>query len=271
MEATYAKKLEYAADIKSKRYEMKMEDYIVCSHNGIGQIFSDGGCAGVWAYILQNPDIEGVQVKCQGRGDKICDVLCMPSAELKKMKLKPFQERKLENLELEQGYQSINEIRAATFSSYSFKSLIDSGFFAFSHGVAEHNKMRYFGLEASYIYMLEEELKKINGAEKVIFDTAFDFGKNVAEKDKTDNAKKFVADFMSALGWGDTMITKKHGKYIIISNYYPWTMFSKDSNFIVYSGIISGLFSGFLDKKIVFKPASKDLTSGYFSLTMIQK
>jgi len=52
-----------------------MKDYIVCRKNGRGEIFSEGGIAGIWSYVCQDPTIEAVQIKCQGREDKWCEVI----------------------------------------------------------------------------------------------------------------------------------------------------------------------------------------------------
>jgi len=62
-----------------------MKDYIVCRKNGRGEIFSEGGIAGIWSYVCQDPTIEAVQIKCQGRGDPECEVIAAPYKEPVKM------------------------------------------------------------------------------------------------------------------------------------------------------------------------------------------
>jgi len=64
VESIYASGISHKLKINKKIFALKMRDYIVCSKNGLGYIFSEGGIAGIWAYACQDLTIEAVQPKC---------------------------------------------------------------------------------------------------------------------------------------------------------------------------------------------------------------
>ena len=272
VEATYAKRISHKIDYKNKIFQMKMDNYIICRKNGLGYLLTSGGVAGIWAHVVCDPTIEGVQTKCQGRGDKECELICAPAEILKKRKLKFFRETNLGKLELDSDYKDINKIRKTEFARHSLKDLIDSGFFKYSQGVIHYKNERHFLCEASLFYILEKEIKKLKGGEKILFDVSFDYGRNLAEKEEKIKDPKivgnFITDYMSALGWGDILVLNKAGKYSVISNYFPWTKWVGDINFTMFRGIISGLLSGFLNRKITLKKFHTTLSGGYFSVSL---
>ncbi|RLI99413.1 MAG: hypothetical protein DRP06_03545 [Candidatus Aenigmatarchaeota archaeon] len=271
---SYGKKLIYTLDYKKKVFKMKMKDYIVCSKNGLGYIIAEGLTAGFYAYATCDNTMEGVQTKCQGRGDKNCELICAPSKVLKEKKIKFLKETDLENLEIDAEYMAINKIRPTQFARYSLKDLIDSGFFEYSKGAIHYKDERHFLCEASLMYILEKELKKLKGGGKVLFDVSFDYGKSLAEESKYElnnhatsgSAESFITNYMSALGWGDVLVIKKSGKYTVISNYFPWTKWAKDIKYLMFRGMISGLLSGFLNKKITLKKFQTDFSGGFLTV-----
>jgi len=275
VEATYAKLISYKVNYKNKIFKMIMNDYIICRKNGLGYILTSGGVAGIWSYMACDQTVEGVQTKCQGRGDRECELICAPAEILKKKKLKFFKETDLENLELDPNYKSINDIRQTQFAKHSLKDLIDSGFFSYSQGIVQYKNERHFLCEASLMYILENELKKLKGAEKILFEVSFNYGKNLIKRGQEETkecvmspriTENFVTDYMSALGWGDILVLKKSGKYSVVSNYFPWTKWAKDIKFIMFRGIISGLLSEISNKKIILKKFQTDFSKGYISL-----
>ena len=276
VEGTYASKIVHKIDYKNKIFQLTMDNYVICRKNGLGYILTSGGTAGIWAYMTCDPTVEGVQTKCQGRGDEKCELICAPAKVLKEKHIKFFRETDLEKLEIDSKYMEINKIRPTQFARYSLKDLIDSGFFKYSKGSVHYKDERHFLCEASLMYILEKELKKLKGAGKILFDVSFDYGKSLAEKRKqeTNNtdyfsgtAEGFITNYMSALGWGDVLVMKKSGKYTVISNYFPWTKWAKNIKFIMFRGIISGLLSGFLNKKITLKKFQTDFSEGFLTVT----
>ena len=107
-----------------------------------------------------------------------------------------------------------------------------------------------------------------------MFDVSFDYGKSLAEESKQElnnhtalgSAESFITNYMSALGWGDILVMKKSRKYTVVSNYFPWTKWAKNIKFIMFRGIISGLLSGFLNKKITLKKFQTDFSGGFLTV-----
>ena len=143
LEAVYAKRISYEMSIEEGILKLYMDCYIVCSKNGLGYIMTSGRMNGIWAYALQDSTVEGVQIKCQGKGDAECEVICAPAKVLKKMGLKFFEERNLEGLELDKKYLEINKIRPTKYAKNSLKNLIDSGFFEYKHGIISFKGERF--------------------------------------------------------------------------------------------------------------------------------
>ncbi|MEM7826773.1 MAG: hypothetical protein QXQ40_00935 [Candidatus Aenigmatarchaeota archaeon] len=263
-------RLSHHIDYDSKVLEIRMRDYIICSKNGLGYIFSGGSIAGIWAYACENPGIEAIQIKCQGRGDKECEVIAAPYETLVKMGYKPIRCRKLEKAELSQDYKIFNEIRETSWARNSLKSLIDAGFFDYKHGQVTYRGERFFLCEASFMYILEKELKKIKNGLKILWDCSFDFGKRLAELSGKQEPCKFITDFFPALGFGDILALEKKGKYEIFVNYFPWTQWADEIDFTMFRGLLSGVISGFIGRKIELKKIKRDTTAGYFSLYITQ-
>ena len=129
------------------------------------------------------------------------------------------------------------------------------------------------------MYLLENELKKLPGGDKILFDVSFAWGAKVAKEcggggilsiSSGMPPEKFVSEFMSAFGWGDITIFKKSEKYYVLANYFPWTSLADNISFAMFRGIMSGFLSGLLNKKIMFKKVKKDILSGYFTLNIYE-
>ena len=271
MEATYAKKLEAEYDFNKKIYIMHMDDYIVCSNNGLGLIYTDGGCAGVWAYIVQDSSMEGVQTKCQGRGAKSCEVICAPPEVLSSKKLKFFKETDMSRLDFDPTYTSLNQVNKTSYAKFSLKDMIDSSFFTHSVKGIEHMKSRYTLTESSLLYIIENELKRLNGADKILHKVVFDFFSDLIRKEKIKDVEDYITQYLSALGFGDVSFIKKNNKYSVIIDFYPWTRFTDTCKFVILRAMISGLMSGFEKKNIEFTKVDKNINRGYLSVILYQK
>ena len=262
-ESMWSKRISESIDIDLGIFKINAIDYIICNRNGIGDILTTGGSSGVWSYVLQDKTIEAIQTKCQGKGDKECEVIAATAKILKKMKLKFSEEQDLSKLELEESYKEINNIRETQYANNSLKDLIDSGLFKYEEGRITFKDERFFLCEASLMYILEKELKKLKNGGKILFDVSFEWGKNLMKKEKQYPCK-FIMDFISALGWGDILILTKKNKYNIIVNYFPWTKWVNEIDFIMFRGILSGMLS--TDRKVILKKIKKDISKGYFSI-----
>ncbi|MEW5955926.1 MAG: hypothetical protein AB1626_05335 [Candidatus Micrarchaeota archaeon] len=260
--AVYAANVSHSIDLNKKTFEITLDDYIICSKNGVGRVMGDGGIAGIWAFMVQDAMVEGVSLACQGRGDSECMILCAPSKVLGK-KLR-FSEKQLSAPKIDSAYLQANQPRTCTYAKKSLKSLTDSGFFRYSEGRLVRKGERFFYAEVSLPYFLESELEKLHGGESLLFEAAFESGKKIASAEK-GGGRGFLTDFLSALGYGD--IRAETGvKPVITAKYYPFTSFSNKSRFTLFKGLCSGIISVFSRKRIEFEEVKKDFSQGYLAL-----
>ena len=266
IESIYASKIEHKIDYSSRLLHMKMHDYISCSDNGRGQIFSMGGIAGIWAYMCSDKAIEAVKPKCQGRGDPECEVIVAPINILKDKGFRPIQCQDVKASVLSEKYEKFNRIRPTIWAKQSLKHLIDSHIFIFNEGKITYGKERFFLCESSFMYVMETELKKSKSYIKTLWDVSFNFGKSFVKIQKKRDPCKFITDIFPAMGFGDVHIIHKKDMYKIYFNYYPWSLCMNNIDFVMLRGIISGIISETEGKLIEFKNIDKKVSQGYLSL-----
>jgi len=259
MEAiSFAEKMNEKIDYEKRVFNLEMENSLIYSYNKKGYIFEMGGIAGIWSYATQNKLVESVILP---KGKK-CEVIAAPYDYLVQQGYKPIRCTELEAIELTEEYKEFNKIRPTKYAKHSLKDLIDSGFFKYSHGQVTYKGERFFLCEASFMYILEKELKKVKNGLKVLWDVSFDFGKRLAKLSGRQKPGKFIMDFFPALGFGDILVS---GKDVFV-NYFPWTKWADDVDFTMFRGMLSGVMSGFTGKKVELKNIEKDISQGYLSL-----
>jgi hypothetical protein len=260
----WANDITQSINIKTKTYKLSMDNFVVCNQTGGGYLLSEGGVAGIWAYVMSDSSIEGKQIKCQGRGDEKCQAIYAPKEVLLKKGLKTFVEQDLEN-DLSDGleYRELNWIKPAKYAPNSLKKLIDAGFFDYFKRELTFKGERYFPCEASIIYMIENELKKLDGGPELLFSTSSSSVKGMNNK---GDAGKFITDYISALGWGDILVLQKGNVYVVTVESFPWTKFSKESAFIIFRGMLSGLISDSHKSTYTIPEPTKDVSDGSLNL-----
>ena len=121
-------------------------------------------------------------------------------------------------------------------------------------------------VEASFMYILEKELKKVENGLEILWQVSFDFGKRLAELAGKQDPCKFIMDFFPALGFGDILVVEKKSKYEVFVNYFPWLEWYDEVDFTMFRGMLSGVISGFIGKNVELKELDIDLSKGYLSL-----
>jgi len=245
---TYATKASHKVDLDTKRFEFEAEEYVVCRRSGLGAVLGSGGISGIWASLLEEPRIEGVQATCRGRGDKNCRFICAPKKTLQAEGYAVLEEPDLPVQGASKEYLKMNQVRVARHAKNSLKTLLDSGIFKSKDGKMLYGEERYLLCESHLVYLLEEQLRGA-GEERLLFDAAFDYGKALAGGVK-QQAGQFLADYLSALGWGDVLVSKVCGKYRVSVDCYPWVEGGDTSNFTFFSGLASGALSVIANKTV---------------------
>jgi hypothetical protein len=261
--ATWSEKITYTVDFQKKKIDFEMEKFIVCRLNGTGYTLTEGNTAGFWAYLMNDLTVEGYQLSCQGKGDKLCKMIFAPIANLP-LKKEYFGDTDYSNLGIDSSEQSLNQIQVTKYSRTSALDLINSKTVTYSKGFIEKNGQRFFNIGATFFYLLERELKKLDGGNNVLFEVAFDFGNRLI----TTENQQGVIEYLSAFGWGDTFVSKKDGKMTLIANFFPWTKFVNEVEFAFYRGFVSGMLSKASNSKIIFSKFDFTTVQGTMALTI---
>ena len=272
VETLFANKIEHKIDTNKRTIQLNMSGYIICEKNGMGYLWAEGGMAGIWSWLLASKEIEGVKLLVDNNSGNESIVLCGPYQELLDMGLHPYTELDLMALHFSMQYRTINGIIASKHSKVSLRSLIDSGFFRYSQGKITFNDERYFSSEVHIVYILEKELAKLAAGLDILSKVAFDYGKQVSKANiqHGEAPEKFIADYLSASGWGDILISKKQSKYLISVTSFPWTTYAMESKFVLFRGLVSGLLSGFLTSDINLELSNSGINSGVFSISLTE-
>lgn len=257
--------IDYAFDRSARTITLQLRKFIICPQNGMGYFNTSGSFAGFWAYLMDDYAVECVQTKCRGRGGKICEVVAGKAGRLKAAGAKIITSKTKAAVWENEAERSMNAVRQCRFNAESFKNLLDSGFFNYENGVIAKGGRRHFLTEASALYFLEAELMKIDRQNRILFGLAFEFGKSMAGRHE-NNYGRFISTYLSAAGYGDVSVFEKKGRIHASSDYFPWTPYADKINFAFFRGIISGMLSGFLGKKILLKKTVCDKSQGFLRI-----
>jgi len=256
VECTFSRGAKHEINLEEKLFNISLKDYVICRHNGLGFFMADGGIAGIWSYLMQDKSIEGIQLECQGRGNDRCFITCAPEQKIKEKTDVFFQEKDVLEYKFDKVYKAMNEIRETTYSHNSLKQLLNAGFFSYSEGDLSFKAMRFFSCESHALYVLEEEIAKLPNGDQLLFDASFEYGQLLQKLYGFDDYQRFITDFFPALGFGDIRVLRSDNPSVEVIN-YPWSVFSDQSQFIIFRGILSGFISSSIGKKIEFKNFQK--------------
>jgi len=189
----YASGIREVIDLDAKKLTIRAHNFVVCRHNGLGLLLTCGGVAGVWAYAMNDPTVEGVQTACEGRGDAHCEAVCAPSAELRKGGHKAYCERRLTNLGIDARYQDFNEPRKLEYAETSVQDMINLGVFRYEGGVLSLGEERHFVCGASLVYMLEDDFGGDRQLGRLLRETAYEQGRRIGAAAGGRDCRKFVS------------------------------------------------------------------------------
>jgi len=251
MEVTFSKQATHEANFDEKTFSISFKDYVICPHNGHGYIMTDGGSVGIWSYLVQDKKVEGIQTECQGRGNSQCVVKCWPKKKFGEKNDKIFQEVNLPEYKFDTMYKSLNKIQPTKYTTMSMKKLLDAKFFKYEEGNFFYKKNRFFGSESHILYILENEIVKLENGEKLLFDICYEFGRILQKNSESTDYEKFIMDFFSGVGFGESIFVE-HDPPKIVTIFYPWSVYSEQSKYIIFRGILSGFVSEAMGKDIHF-------------------
>lgn len=256
-------------DMENNYFEITFGDYVVCRHNGLGYLLNSGSICGLWAWMLGDFSVEGVQTKCQGRKDSECKTICASLATLSKISNESYEMPDLiETNSSSEDYQVYNKIRPPMFSTSTVKELITSNVLTYKNGIMEYRDERYLPMRIEFLFLLESQIGYLQDGNKLLFQVAFYVGTRIAKKE-TYMSTKFISDFMSFQGWGDMLITTDLSRISI--QYYPWHELYIKTGKEIFLGLLSAFISVYKKKKISVEIKDEDLKKGFVSMNFIIK
>jgi len=270
VEGTYASEISNQANIEKETIDVIFRNFAICRKLGYDWFIAIGGGAGVMAWILQNPKIEGVLYdgKFEDNGDHFCRLRYAPPAMLEELKGKICGGKILTETgvdDLTPNFVDYLRFNAEVGIKYkkSFKDFLDARLFDYKRGVITYGDERFFLLTVDALYLLELGFGKEN-MQKVIFDNAFKVGKEIFSN-KLNNISDILG-LLSALGWGEPIDFSTKQKFKVIINHFPWTKWYAMVDHVLISGFLSGVFSNVYKKNIIFRLKGHDLTHNSLSL-----
>jgi hypothetical protein len=252
---TYAKSMDYEFDFEKTLAKFELCDFVVVRVLGFDYFLALGGAAGLWCYLLERNDIEGIQI-----GGVDGTILCEYSfpANLSKKDL-VLVETDLTGLDPEKEYRSLNAISSNKFSKKSFSEYLNTKVFSHDAGAVSLGKVRFFLFEACGMYLLERALTTPL-QKNLLFEVSVDSGKEIVGQFKSPSSL-LVSEVLSALGWGDILILQKNSKVTILVEHFPWTKFYNEIDFVIFSGLLSGMLSTVLNRPIALEVNKKNITT----------
>jgi predicted hydrocarbon binding protein len=242
-------------DIDNHSAVLEFDNHIICRKNGLGTVLTEGAEAGFGKYLFSDKSIEVVQSKCQGRGDKTCLTNWESDKNSKSQNINI-----IHNYNLEKKFNSIKPLKYSAKSTYD---MIKNKIFKLKEGNISLNNQTLFDCSVLLYYLLEIELPKIRGGGKLLYDIGFEYGSKIA----LNQPLKFIPDFLSATGWGDILITQKSNKIQVNLFYFPWSsLIDKAKDFYLFKGMLSGMLSSTLKRKIKLKKVRKILKKDSLNL-----
>jgi predicted hydrocarbon binding protein len=264
VEGTYSTGIEHDFDVNKKILNMSMKDFVICSESGVGLFLSAGGIAGIWAKLIGDKSVEGVHYACQGNGESMCKVIVGQPEFINNFSKNIISESDLENLELSPDYIGLNEVCQIQNSTKSFQMFLDSKACLYRGGIIQMKNNRFFIIEASIIYLIEQVLSKNIEAMDIFKQVAFDMGKKLF----IGMNLSYLIDFLSAFGFGDPYVIKKNNSFLVNIDYFPWTRFVNQSKHVFLSNFISGALSEISAQNINLKINFSGFQGKGYSITL---
>lgn len=265
VEGTYASEISQTSDVNKKTVNYVLKNFVICRKLGYDYFLANGGAAGVIAWLLQDKTIESVLYDNTFSGEgHVCKVMCAPPSVLKEKWDKILIETDLDGLNQDpRSYYSFNEEKDIQYKK-SFQTYLDSKIFTYRNGIIQQGTERFFLMEISGMYLFELGLKE-KSTRETLFNSAVETGKNLFKDIKTNSVSDLM-ELLSALGWGEVTFLGSKNKFKVVIKYFPWTKWYGDIDFLVISGLLSGIFSTLYKKTIKFNKPSIDISSGSLNL-----
>ncbi len=263
-ETLYAEKIETVPDAQKKTMVLKSKDMAVTRKEGGGYCITVGGCAGIWAYLLDDYSIESGISKI-GEGEyTLTAALPAKIAELGLESLNCTE--KPETLD-DNAYRRMNQPTLnIPQSAFNMQKLMATGLFSYKEGSLKFaiSDTRFVPVETWWLYAIEARFG-IEMVRDIAKETFAEIGKEVKRQPEP---MMFITQMLTAFGFGYVELEKGEGRDIIIFRGYPWigTEYEK-TEFPFIRGAIMGFLEGHIGAIAQIEKVSANSLPNSFVLT----
>lgn len=255
-----APRLDYEFDIRDQIYELQTKRCSICRKNGKGYTVNQGALSGVIARIYSNPNIHAVQDKCTGRDDDECHIICAETDGLPSEPVSTFSD--FVSKPLSRKYETVNKPTELEHTKKSLEDLTAEGIFEYRENLVYHKNRRQVPMEISMPCFIERKAGEKQGAPLILFDVAYGIGKELGKGEEL----QYTTNYLGSLGWGDINVIQNGDKIEI--SHFPWTTYSKDTDFNIFRGLISGIVSAIKSEEVRYNDYETNLSPNNFSLIL---
>ena len=256
-ESLYAESISVSVDTKQNLLILDTTDLVVTRVNGGGLPITVGGCAGIWGYFLDNFDgVEcGVVTKSRGKNSLICG----PEVALREKGIRYYKSKGKPEVMNEKYAQFNKPPNPVPSSAFNVNKLMQTGLFIYEKGSLKFSlpNVRLIPVEISLPY----DLERIFG-DQIIYEVTKEsfaiMGKNLP---KQANSYSFLANMLTALGYGIVTTEKTASSENFNFIGVPWYNDAEKSQFPVLRGAIEG----FLEGQTGTAALVRDVKSGLYS------
>lgn len=263
MEVLYAGKLELNVDIKSKYVELIATELFITRLTGRGESLTIGGYGGVCAYVFD--DFKGIDCGILKVGDKY-KFICGNEDQLSKAGVGHLKFAG-DPPTFDKNYTIFNmPNRKADPSSFSLNKLLESKLFSYQKGELKFSlaDIRFAPVELTLSYLLNQNIP-----DEIIYESAKSAFMEIGGKMGTQqNPHLFLANLLTALGYGNVIVEKKGNSTIFELIGYPWYYGCESSNLPLLKGIIEGFLISQKVTKTNIESLKSSITQNTFKVSV---
>ncbi|MFH0971757.1 MAG: hypothetical protein V1835_04285 [Candidatus Micrarchaeota archaeon] len=245
-ETLYAEKIESSIDLNEKMLTLLTEDMAVTRKDGGGYCLTIGGCAGIWAYLIDDYTVECTIRKTS---DRRYEFKSAPSPILavkgsgdliicnEKPKAHSFDAYKLHN----------SPPFKIPSSALNMQKLMQTELFTLNKSELDFaiTDNRFVPVELFVLFEIERIFD-----EETVYRAAHDSFRDIGSKVKHQNPLMFISEILTAFGFGIADMLGEGNERIIIFHGYPWLdMQYEKTDFAVLKGAITGFLEGVTKRK----------------------
>ncbi|MFA6329981.1 MAG: hypothetical protein WCX64_04865 [Candidatus Micrarchaeia archaeon] len=264
-ETLYAEKID-GSIVNGKKLILKTRGLAVTRKNGGGFITNVGGCAGIWAYLLDDYSVECLIQKVS---DSEYDLISAPRDMLQKEGLKFFTCDEKPFYPSDVSYRRYNmPPKALPRGAFSMRKLMETGLFSYKEGELRFaiSDTRFVPVEISLLFELERAF-----AFEVLYGATYDSFKELGQSvEQKMDSFTFIAQMLSAFGFGNVDLMKDGTSVAFNFRGYPWVSTETEkTNYAIISGAILGFLDGNSKNQYEIKSLSSGLSINVFIVTVV--